>query len=534
MRTIVKILAALVSAFLLWAAFEPQGETVNLVFALAPMLVISRRCRAVVAARWWALFGFCFWFATLSWMPAICKNNGPWPLVLLGWGALSALCAGYFALFGYLDAKAWRHLAGVRRYAQCARIVLLLVVEPALWAGVEWLRGTLFTGFAWNFLGTGVGAIPSLATPARLGGVYLVSALVIMLNGVFATLIVRALSPMFNRPEASTGKAKRLWQVLETALPLLVIYLALEGAKMKGEEGRTTHLRVALIQRNAPCVFSARDAQDPLPPYLELLDKVAVAKPDLVLLAESAFCEFGSVRSDRTRNVALHFANRCGGAAVIGGGDDVVYTNGEKRVYNAAACYSPASSNALLGVYHKQHLVPFGEYVFFDKCIPWLQRFSPIGVSLYPGEGTLFEINGLKIAPLICFEDTIPALSRQAAQAGADVIALITNDSWFSHSAEARQHAAQAVLRALETGLPILRSGNSGVTGLILPSGRTRWLTDGNGRALVDQSGTQVESLAITRGAKPTLYVKLGDWPLLAVFALSLAFALVGFGRKAS
>ena len=525
MNVIIKILAAAVSAFLMWAAYPPHGETVNIAFALAPMLVIARLSIPRRSAGWWALFGFAFWFATLSWMPAICKNNGPWPLVALGWIGLSAVCAGYFALFGYLDARAWRRLEKMTRGQSVARIVLLLLMEPALWAGIEWLRGTLFSGFAWNFLGTAVGKIPSFATPARLGGVYFVSALVVMLNGVFATLILRAISPMLRREEACDDSRlkRRIFRTLETALPLVAIWLSLEASAMpRADRGKTSYLRVAMIQRNAPCVFTARDQEDPLPPFFDLLDKAAVAKPDLVLLAESAFCEFGPVRSDRTCNTALHFSNRCAGAVVIGGGDDVVYSNGVRRVYNAAACYCASASNALVAVYHKQHLVPFGEYIFLDKWITPLQKLSPIGVSLYPGEGRLFEVEGMRIAPLICFEDTIPDLARNAARAGADIIALITNDSWFSYSAEAEQHASQAVMRALETGLPIVRTGNSGITGIILPSGRTRWLTDGNGRALVDQSGCQVESVPVTRTMPPPLYVKLGDWPLLVVFVLSL------------
>ena len=255
-----------------------------------------------------------------------------------------------------------------------------------------------------------------------------------------------------------------------------------------------SNLRVALIQRNAPCIFSRRDEEDPIRAFVSLLDKIAPSNPDLIILAESAFAEFGSARSDRTRQAALHFANRCGGAMVIGGADDTVFSNGVRRVYNAAACYSPAVSNALVGVYHKQHLVPFGEYIPFDKWITPLQKLSPIGVSLHPGESVLFDLDGIKLAPLICFEDTVPPLARRAAANGAHAIVLITNDSWFSHSVEAEQHARQAVMRAIETGLPILRVGNSGVTGVILPSGHARWLTDGNGRPVRSSISRAVRS----------------------------------------
>ena len=520
--TLWKVLAAGLTAFLTWAAFPPMSETVDIAFALAPMLALTRLSRPRAAAGWWFLSGFAFWFGTLSWMPAICKNNGPWPLVMLGWAGLSAFCAGHFALFGWLDARLW----GRARGAEWMRIAALTLGEPFLWAGVEWMRGTLFTGFAWNFLGTAVGAVPSFATPARLGGTCFLSALVVMVNGVFATLLLRAIAPMLRRGGEEAAVPSRLLRTLETALPLVAVWAALQLSAPQRAEREPERLRVALIQRNAPCIFSRRERDNPYQAFFALIDKAAAANPQLIVLAESAFAEFGSVRSDGARQAALHFANRCGGAAVIGGGDDTTRTGGVRRVYNAAAFYSPAVSNALVDVYRKQHLVPFGEYIPLDKWIPVLQRLSPIGVSLYPGEPKLFDLDGVKLAPLICFEDTVPPLARRAAADGADAIVLITNDSWFSHSAEAEQHARQAVMRAIETGLPVLRVGNSGVTGVILPSGRTHWLTDGDGHPLVDQPGCQIESVPIVRGAPKTPYVRFGEWPLLTLFALALAAAL--------
>ena len=231
----------------------------------------------------------------------------------------------------------------------------------------------------------------------------------------------------------------------------------------------------------------------------KLLDAVAAAKPDLVVLAESAMAEFGPVRSFRAQDVARGFLERSGATALIAGGDDVA----EGRTYNAVALYEADGKGGVgpLSVYHKQHLVPFGEYIPFDKWITPLQKLSPVGVSLHPGEPRLIEISvggrSVKVAPLICYEDTDPRLAAQAKRMGADMIVLVTNDSWFSESAEAEAHAAQAVLRAIETGLPIVRVGNSGVTGVIRPDGSATWLSDGLGRPLVDAPGVMVETIVV-------------------------------------
>ena len=524
-------IAAVVSALLLWAAYPPNNESFAVIVALVPMFALLRSSSPGRSALFFFIFGFLYWILALSWMPAIIKNNGPWPLVLLGWFALAAACAGYFALFGYAAAWVWR-----LRRTKGIPSVACIFAEAVIWALCEYMRATLFTGFAWNFLGTAFASMPSFATPARFGGVYLVSALTVLLNGVFATLLMRVFAPVFHLdwpnpirpsmqggggtlPSASCKLPNRLVQVCETGLPLLVILACLclgnrmvAKAMAHGED--TAAIRVALVQRNAPCVFSSRRREDAHEAFMRLIDVTAAAKPDLLVLAESAMAEFGAVRSQRAQAVAHDFIVRAGAKSLIAGGDDVL----SNRTYNAAVMYSVSSvvgggmnesnsstfnvqpSTTMAGVYRKQHLVPFGEYIPFDKWIPALQKLSPIGVSLYPGEPALFEVPAadgrmVKAAPLICYEDTDPRLAAKAARMGAGMIILITNDSWFSCSAEAEAHAAQAVLRAIETGLTIVRVGNSGVSGVIRPDGSARWLSDANGKPLTDAQGVMVETV---------------------------------------
>ena len=498
-------IAAAVSALLLWAAYPPHSETLAILVALVPMLVVVRLASPKRAALVFFLFGFLFWVLSLSWMPAIIKNNGPWPLVLLGWFALAAACAGYMALYGFCAAWLWRRRERVRHRALFA--IMCLFAEAGLWALIEYLRATLFTGFAWNFLGTAFAALPSFATPARFGGVYLVSALVVLLNGVFATMFLRVFAPVLGMDETVPSRSRlvgRLVQIAETGLPLAFILACLCVGNRMVREGETrnaapTYLRVALVQRNAPCCFKPGKRENAYEAFGQLLDVAAAAKPDLVVLAESAMAEFGSVRSFRAQDVARDFLKRASAKLLMAGGDDVV----SNRTYNAVALYAPdgEAEGGLRAVYHKQHLVPFGEYIPFDKWITPLQKLSPVGVSLHPGEPTLFTVDvggrALKIAPLICYEDTDPALAAKAKKMGADLIVLVTNDSWFSNSAEAEAHTAQAVLRAVETGLPIVRVGNSGVTGVIRPDGTARWLSDDNGRPLVDAPGILLETVAV-------------------------------------
>ena len=200
----------LMPGFLLWASFPPMGEKTDVVFALAPLVWLSRRADVKTSMRRWFANGFLFWFATLSWMPAIVKNGGPWPLVALGWAALSAYCALYFAAYGWLSAGFWA-FAKTRGYA--VRLATIFVAEPVLWCGLELLRSRLFGGFAWNQLG--VAAVNAgFGSPAAFGGVYLCSATVFLINGAIASIAERMWKwdesggwPRWSRPTARCGSA---------------------------------------------------------------------------------------------------------------------------------------------------------------------------------------------------------------------------------------------------------------------------------------------------------------------------------------
>jgi apolipoprotein N-acyltransferase len=277
-------------------------------------------------------------------------------------------------------------------------------------------------------------------------------------------------------------------------------------------------------------VFKSGHRENAREAFGKLLDSVAAVKPDIVVMAESAMVEFGSVRSFRAKDVVREFFDRSGARYIMAGGDDTV----SGRTYNAIALYTRGVDGPV-DVYHKQHLVPFGEYIPFDKWIPALQKLSPIGVSLWPGEAKVFRLKDFSLAPIICYEDTDSAQARRLAEMGARALCFITNDSWFSQSDEAVQHAWQAVARAIETGLPVLRVGNSGVTGSIAADGTASWLKGADGRELVDTAATMCDALALgDAGRAPTPYVRLGDKPLVGAFLLLLAVLFVPRRRRAT
>ena len=512
-RKLVKVFWVL-PGFLLWAAYPPMGEMADALFALAPLLWLSRQKDSRAAAVLWFVNGFIFWFATLAWMPAIVKNGGPWPLVVLGWGALAVYCASYFAAFGYLSAKVWS-VVGTRGYGW--RLASIIVAEPLMWAGLEIIRSRLFGGFAWNQLGV-VPAVAGFGAPAAVGGVYMLSMIVVLINGTVASIAERMLAPLF-------GERSHWSRSIETLLPVMVIWglYTFAGQSVPtadGGDGDRT-VRVALVQRNFPCVFDRRD-EDVVAIYRNLLGNVSPMQPELVVLPESAFSEIGAFGSANAARFADWIRETSGAKGVLAGG----FRRDDGREYNSAALFTDGACD----VYDKVHLVPFGEFIPGDKWIKALQKLAPVG-SCTPGELKTLDFDGVKLGVAICFEDTDSAQMRRLAEMGAQVLVFVTNDSWFSHSDEAMQHAWQAVARSVETGLPVVRVGNSGVTGTILPGGAATWLIDAKGRPLVDARGTMFDKVICPERQSPTPYVRFGDKPLFAAFVMLFA-AVVWMDRR--
>ncbi|NDB94789.1 MAG: apolipoprotein N-acyltransferase [Verrucomicrobia bacterium] len=176
-------------------------------------------------------------------------------------------------------------------------------------------------------------------------------------------------------------------------------------------------------------------------------------------------------------------------------------------------------------VYDKNHLVIMGEYVPLAGIFPWLRKLVPPGGDLTAGESVgILELAGskVKIAPLICFEDSVARVVRRAAQKLPHLLVNLTNDAWFGSSAGAKQHLENARFRAIETRLPLLRATNDGVTVLISPRGvilAEVWDPETQSYRLPGFLRGEIELVEPTA----SVYTKWGDWPVWASMGLVLA-----------
>ncbi len=196
------------------------------------------------------------------------------------------------------------------------------------------------------------------------------------------------------------------------------------------------------------------------------------------------------------------------------------------RAFNTAFLTDP--KGRVLGRYHKQVLLAFGEYIPFSGLLgllpgmPFVEGFTA-GDSLR----TLDLPGGIKIAPLICYEDLIPELSRGfVREKKANLLVNLTNDAWYGNTVAPWQHARLAQWRAIETRRSLLRVTNTGVTGFI------------------NAKGEMVEALPIFTPAVlktrvqilegETLYVRFGDWFAWGITFISLGIILVHYMRRSS
>lgn len=406
------------------------------------------------------------------------------------------------------------------------RLAFLLA---AGWVALEVLRGIVFSGWSWNSLGSALHGQLVMIQIAEFTGVAGISFLVAFTNVILLATVRRFVLETQVKP-------------MRPHFDLTITMAGIVGVMGFGIHSlhvrRETHpLNVALVQPNIPREekFTAEFARKTFDLFTRLSGPAVQgqARADLLVWPESSMP--GPVRNDELSYKFVMDFSRWAKTDLMLGTIDL----DEDRAYNAALLVSPGG--APFQVYRKVHLVPFGEYVPGRHTVPLLARIVGDQVPddfAFGKEYTVFKLTNDKarIAPLICFEDTIGDLARQFVRGGANLLVNVTNDGWFLHSAGSQQHVANAVFRCVETRLPMVRAANTGVTCFINEfGGITQTLVDENGSQFIE--GTLTGQVAIVANPEPTFYVLHGELfahGCVAVSVLTLAFLAVRFFTRRS
>jgi apolipoprotein N-acyltransferase len=261
---------------------------------------------------------------------------------------------------------------------------------------------------------------------------------------------------------------------------------------------RRTTLKISLIQGNIPQELKWDKGSQALilERYAQLSQKAAMEKPDLIIWPEAASPGFiGAAEDDWIVERILAVPKETGIPLLLG---SVVREN--KNYFNSALLID--RQGKIAGRYDKLHLVPFGEYIPLKELFPFLETIVPIGDFTSGDSYTLFSLSpaaggaGAKFGVLICFEDTIPELSRNFVKKGADFLVNITNDGWFKETKAPYQHLAASVFRAVENRVPLVRAANTGVSCFIDSRGRIKAKITENGKDIF-VPGTKTENIFI-------------------------------------
>lgn len=406
---------------------------------------------------------------------------------------------GWMAPFGLIFMTGGLALFWGAAFAGASVLRRSWALVPAL-AAAELARSYVFTGFPWALVGhVWIGG--GLGQTAAIWGAQGLTILTLAAAGLVALGLARP------------GAGKALG-----AVPLLALFAAdLALAPVPAPDPDPDAPVIRLVQPNV--VQADKDNPDQIPLYSRrLLDLSAEpGAPDLVVWPETALPWL----LDSMTDVLPVIAGSGQGAPVVLG----VMRDGGGLYYNSLVLLTP--DGGIAATYDKHHLVPFGEYVPLGEL---MARFGIRGLAAAEGGGyaegpgpAVIEIPGIGTAmPLICYETIFPQ-EVLAAPERPRFLMVVTNDAWFGRFAGPYQHLALGRLRAIETGLPMVRAANTGVS------------------AVIDARGRVVESLplgvagridaALPPALPPTLYSRTGDWPAACVIAAWLA-ALVLMRRR--
>jgi len=454
-----------------------------------------RRTRAAFATGWW--FGLGHHVIGLYWIAnalLIEWERVGWmiPFAVFGLSALLAAFAG-----AATAAAASLNRGGV------ARVACLAVA----WTAAEWLRGNVLTGFPWNLAASmWAETLPVLQAAAYVGA-YGLTALTVLLFALPATLADRA-----DRPH---------WGPSIAGLLLFGIVASAGAARLEaGDPGRVADVRLRLVQPNVPQALKwdpdAREAN--LAALIALTRAPGFETRTHVIWAETAtaFPIWGDLEPLALRRAQVAQAVPPGGILVTGAPRFAREADGTLRVWNSL--HALDGEGAIRATFDKFHLVPFGEYVPLRAILP-IDRVVQGGMDFSAGPGPIrIEIPGLPVAsPLICYEIIFPGAVVPAGPR-PQLLVNLTNDSWFGVSAGPYQHFAAARLRAVEEGLPLIRSAGGGISGVIDPYGRVT--------ARLDLAVAGILDTDLPQSIPPTLYSQARMPVTLAVLILIAGLAV--------
>ncbi|WP_189307347.1 apolipoprotein N-acyltransferase [Streptomyces cinerochromogenes] len=451
--------------------------------ALVPWILLARSAptgRRALYDGWWGGIGF-----------LVAVHHWLLPSLHVFIFLIAALLGLLWAPWGWLVR---RFLGGV---PSPGRAAVALLVLPSAWLAVELVRSWQGLGGPWGMLGASQWQVEPALRLASVGGVWLLSFLVVAVNVAAAVLLA--------------VRASRLPAVASLVATAAAASAAWAWAPHP-DVGR--RVRIAVVQ---PGIVAGQGSGDKrFDREEQLTRRLAGQDVDLVVWGESSVGFDLDHRPDLARRLTA--LSRETGADVLVNVD--ARRSDRPGIYKSSVLVGP---HGLTGDrYDKMRLVPFGEYIPARSLLGWATSVGrAAGEDRRRGTGqTVMDVgHGLRVGPLICFETAFPDMSRHLAEDGSDVLLGQSSTSSFQHSWAPEQHASLAALRAAETGRPVVHATLTGVSAVYGPGGQRLgpWLG-------TDASTARVYDVPLAHGVTP--YVRYGDWPVHGALLVLVALGV--------
>lgn len=472
-------------------AMAPVDFPPAMLVSLPILFLLALSARGFWQAFWAGTFWGTSQFITGLYWIVLSYLVPPADFAMLGPPTVFGL-AVLLALFVGLACACYRFLSArlPARFSSPWRHVVLFAVCFAVF---EWLRGHVMTGFPWNQIGHAWSPSDAMSQSAALFGIYGLSLL---------SLLVFTLPAIGKR---GTLAALALLGVLTGGG---AVRLALdEGGEQDGVHVRIVQPNIDQAEKWLPELANAHFAKT------VRLSGLPSDKPFTLVVWPETATSFPLDRSVAAREAMARVTPK--GGYLLTGAVRTTEANGRRNVYNSLHVLDDAGR--IVADYDKFHLVPLGEYLPLRDWLPMEDTVGRGSFESGPGPRTLRMPGMPPVSVLICYEIIFPGAVVDPLDRPTWLLN-VTNDAWFGVSSGPYQHLANARMRAIEEGLPMVRSANTGISAVF----------DAYGRRLssLGLEKTGVIDTALPRALSPTLYARLGDVTFLALLLSLLAICV--------
>lgn len=468
-------LLALLGAVLSVLAFPPFGPGWLIVIGVALFLASLRLAGSEThGAALAGIYGLAFYGGLLWWMAELELLA----LILVPVQALYVIGFGWWlARENHRSAAAWMTLA------------------VGGWALMELIRYRFpVGGFEWGAAGYALSDGLFTRMPASVVGTSGLTVLVVMVAAVLAQALVRQF------------RWRLLWPLAIVALVWLSAW-----ATAGGSSEERPLVRAAIVQGSTPCPFEHCPPDERLRTYEQHLELSKTIEPGAVELVVWPEGSTGSTNADPVLNEEVREAiaaeARRIGAAFLVGGDRTI---SDTHWINANVFFD--EEGVIIGEYHKQHPVPFGEYIPWRPVFEWIPALDRVPRDMIRGEGpVLFDLDGVRLGSVISFEGGFSRYALQHRRAGAEMIVVATNEASYGLTPASDQFIGMTRMRAVELGVPVMHAAVTGRSTFVEPLGAVGHKTG---------LGTVELLIGTMGGEESTIYSFTGD---LLVYLAALA-----------